>query len=145
MSKVAKVKSVSQCQKMTEHMTPQQAADFAKVSRTTIMQALKSHELKGVQSNNGRWKITKEAIEDWLSLRPDTSRYSQKETETDTVSVSSELVAAQIEIAKLTAEKEGLEARLSDTQAERDRLAETLNKTLESQRRAGFFRRLFRS
>lgn len=134
------MKSVSQCQKMTEHLTPQQAADLAKVSRTTIMQALKSNELKGVQGNNGRWKITKEAIEDWLSLRPATLSHRQKEPETD--SFSSDLIAARVEIAKLTAEKEGLEARLSDTQAERDRLAETLNKSLEA-RPSGLWSRLF--
>lgn len=125
-------------------MTPQQAANRAKVGRTTIMQALKSQELKGSQSNNGRWKISEEALEDWMSLRPDSDRASrQKATQTDSVNVSSELVEAKIEIAKLTAENAGLEARLLDAHAERDRLSEALKIALEPRPRLSFWRRFF--
>lgn len=137
------MKYVRQCRDMTRHMTPQQAANHAKVGRTTIMQALKSQELKGIQSNNGRWKISEEALEDWMSLRPDSDRSTRhKPTQNDSVSVSSELIEAKIEIARLEAEKNGLEARLADTQAERDRLSEALNKSLEA-RPLGLWGRLF--
>lgn len=48
----------------------------------------------------------------------------------------------QIELASAQAKIEGLEARLSDTQAERDRLAALLEKALET-RSIGLFARLF--
>ena len=138
------MKSVGQCHVMTRQMTPQQAANHAKVGRTTIMQALKSQELKGIQSNNGRWKITEEALEDWMSLRPDSDRSPrQKSTDIDSVNVSSELIEAKVEIAKLTAEKAGLEARLLDAHAERDRLSEALKIALEPGPRLSFWRRFF--
>lgn len=136
------MKSASQCRNMTGHMTPQQAAKRAKVGRTTIMRALEREELKAHRDNKGRWKISPEALEDWLSMRPVRSDDGQQpQTETNT-NHDQLLTDAKIQIARLEAEKNGLEARLADTQAERDRFAEALEKSLEM-RSVGFWGRLF--
>lgn len=126
---------------MTGHLTPQQAAKRAKVGRTTIMRALERQELKAIRDNSGRWKIQPDALDDWLSMRPDRSDDGQSpRAMTDS---HPELTAAKIEIATLTAQKEGLEARLSDVHADRDRLAALLEKALEA-RPISLFARLFR-
>ena len=123
-------------------MTPQQAAKRAKVGRTTIMRALEREELKAHRDNSGRWKISPEALEDWMSMRPVRSNDGQQpQTATDT-DHGQLLTDAKIQIARLEAEKNGLEARLADTQAERDRLSEALNKSLEA-RPWGLWSRLF--
>lgn len=128
---------------MTGHLTPQQAAKRAKVGRTTIMRALEREELKAFRDNSGRWKITPEALDDWLSMRPVRSDVGQQPEKVSVTDHSQELMEAKVEIATLSAQNEGLEARLADTQAERDRLAEALNKALESRSTTGFFGRLF--
>lgn len=127
---------------MSGHLTPQQAAKKAKVGRTTIMRALESQELKAIRNNSGRWQITHEALEDWLSMRtvqPTVRTPAQNRPQTD--GNEQALVEARIEVAKLTTEVKGLEARLSDTQAERDRLADALKSALE--RRPGILTRIF--
>jgi len=123
-------------------LTPQQAAKRAGVGRTTIMRALSSSELKAVRDNSGRWKIEHEAVDDWLSMRPDRSGDGQSPDLTPIADDSSQYRAmARSQVAVLEAEKRGLEARLADTQAERDRLAEALSKALEARR--GVFSRIF--
>lgn len=54
------------------------------------------------------------------------------------------LLLARIEIASLQAKVQGLEARLSDTQGERDRIAGLLDKALEARAPTGILRWLFR-
>lgn len=112
-------------------LTPQQAAKRAGVGRTTVMRALEREELKAVRDNTGRWQITPEALEDWLSMRPVRSDDGQSPQAVPDTDLGQELSEAKIEIAKLTAQKEGLESRLADAHGERDRLAAALNKALE--------------
>lgn len=117
---------------MTGHLTPQKAATRAGVGRTTIMRALERQELKAVRDNSGRWKIDPEALDDWMSMRPDPTHDRQSpKSVTDSVP-GQEVLEAKVEIARLTAKVEGLEERLSDTQIERDRLLNLLNKTITS-------------
>ena len=126
---------------MTGHLTPQKAATRSGVGRTTIMRALERNELKAIRDNSGRWKITPEALDDWMSMRPVRS-YDRQSPSTVTDSENGqELAAAKVEIATLTAQKEGLEARLSDAHAERDRLSALLEKSLEP--RPSFIERIF--
>lgn len=128
---------------MTGHLTPQQAAKRANVGRTTIMRALERDELKAVRDNTGRWKITPEALDDWMSMRPVRSKDGQSPPVMSDSDNGQELAAANVQIATLTAQKEGLEARLSDAHAERDRLAKALDKALEPRPVVPLFRRLF--
>lgn len=50
-------------------LTPQQAASHAKVSRGTIMNALKDGALLGFRDNRNRWQIDPENLTKWLSDR----------------------------------------------------------------------------
>lgn len=54
-----------------------------------------------------------------------------------------DLVLARIEIGSLQAKVEGLEARLSDTQRDRDRIAALLDRALERRPSVGILARLF--
>jgi excisionase family DNA binding protein len=46
-------------------LTPAKAAEIAGVSRTTIMKALKNHDLKAVRDNRNRWQIDSEELTRW--------------------------------------------------------------------------------
>ena len=115
---------------MTGHLTPQAAADRAGVGRTTIMRALEADEIKAVRSNNGRWRITPEAVDDWMSMRPARTVVRESPSSSTDTDDSQKLVDARIEIAALTAERSGLQDRLADAHAERDRLAAALAQAL---------------
>jgi excisionase family DNA binding protein len=127
---------------MTGHLTPQKAAQRAGVGRTTIMRALEREELKAMRDNAGRWKISSDSLDDWVSMRPVRSDVGQSPSAVSDSDHGQELAAAKVEIATLKAQKDGLEARLSDAHAERDRIAATLDKALEARR--GFLERIFR-
>jgi len=105
---------------MTGHLTPQKAAKRAGVGRTTIMRALERNELKAIRDNSGRWQITPEALDDWMSMWPIRSYDRQSPSTVSDKDVGQELAAAKIEIATLTSQKEGLAARLDEAQADRD-------------------------
>jgi excisionase family DNA binding protein len=47
------------------HMTPEQAAQAAGVSRWTILRAIKNQRLQARRDNRNRWQITREALRDW--------------------------------------------------------------------------------
>lgn len=129
---------------MSKMLSPQKAADKAGCGRSSIMRALTSGELKATRNNSGRWQITPEALEDWMELRPDDrSRPAitkdidgdDRPEQVDTPETLARLATAEARI-------EGLEARLMDTQAERDRLAGLLDRALEP--RPSIIDRIFR-
>lgn len=47
------------------HLTPEQAAKLANVSRWTILRAIKSQRLKAIRDNRNRWQIRNEDLEAW--------------------------------------------------------------------------------
>ena len=106
---------------MTGHLTPQQAATRSRVGRTTIMRALERDEIKAVRDNSGRWKISVEALEDWLSMRTVRSHDGQSPRSLSASDHGQELTTVRIELATLRAELAGVRDRLGDTQADRDR------------------------
>lgn len=122
-------------------LTPAQAAERARCGRSSIMRALESKSLRGERDNKNRWKISREALDEWTQYRPVSDR-SETGQNTDidrpeTGHVREELAAARAEIA-------GLRDRLTDTQAERDRLAALLERALEPRPGAkGLLARLF--
>lgn len=118
---------------MTGHLTPQKAAKRAGVGRTTIMRALERQELKAIRDNSGRWKISPEALDDWLSMRPDRTTDRQSPKALTVSDRGQELIDAKVEIARLNATVLGLEARLEDTKNERDRLSDLLSKAITPQ------------
>lgn len=128
---------------MTGHFTPQQAAKRANVGRTTIMRALERSELRASRDNSGRWKIASEALDDWMSMRPDRSDVGQSPEKVTDSDHGSDLAEAKIQIAMLVAQKEGLEARLCDTQKDRDAWRAQAER-LASKSRPGIIERIFR-
>jgi excisionase family DNA binding protein len=47
------------------HMTPEQAAQVAKVSRWTILRAIKSQRLQARRDNRNRWQISPQDLAAW--------------------------------------------------------------------------------
>ena len=95
------------------------------------MRALEADEIKAVRSNNGRWRITPEAVDDWMSMRPARTVVRESPSSSTGTDDGQKLVDARIEIAALTAERSGLQDRLADAHAERDRLAAALAQALQ--------------
>lgn len=46
-------------------LTPEQAAQLAKVSRWTILRAIKSQRLKAIRDNRNRWHISPKDLDAW--------------------------------------------------------------------------------
>lgn len=82
---------------MTLTLSPEKAANIAKVSRGTINNAIHSGALKAQRDNRNRWIIREEDLRDWLKGRP-----PQIERLSDTHSAN-----YHTEISKLTAELSG--------------------------------------
>lgn len=122
----------SHCPVMTETtLSPAAAAKFAGVSRSAIMRAINSKQLNAYRDNRNRWQIERDALDKWSATRPEQDRSvstsdpitDRPVTETDQATIT--------ELATAKATIKGLEARLADTQAERDRLAVLLEKAIE--------------
>lgn len=94
---------------MTDNrLTPAQAAQRAKVSRGTIMNALKSRALIGVRDNKNRWKIDPENLSKWMADRAVT--VSDNATDKPVTVLEVELRAARDTIERLEADKAALQA-----------------------------------
>lgn len=131
---------------MSDQMfTPNSAAAHVGTSRSAIMRALASKSLPALRDNKNRWQISREALEAWAADRPN-QPHSVQDNIRPVVADSAELVEARTKIAALSVENAGLRDRLSDTQADRDRLAAMLEKALEARTVhtpvAGFWARL---
>lgn len=104
----------------TTTLTPLAAAAHAGCGRTTIMKAIKSHDLKATRDNRNRWKIRLQDLERWIKDHP----VSDATLTVTAASLTLDSRAGEADTAvKLAAAEEkilGLEARLSDTQADRD-------------------------
>lgn len=110
-------------------LSPAAAAKRAGCGRTSIMRALESKSLSGIRDNRNRWKISVQVLDEWAKSRPDTDRsepVTSPVTHLDNPGLLAQIAAAQATI-------DGLEARLADTQAERDRLAQLLDKAMSPQ------------
>lgn len=101
------------------------------------MRALESKVLRADRDNKNRWKISPEALEEWAKNRPDTDRtVAEKRPDTETGQLREELATAKATIS-------GLEARLSDTQADRDAWRRQAERLASEGRPTGLFGRLF--
>lgn len=119
-------------------LSPQQAAKKYSVSRSKIMRAIYDKSLISQRDNSNRWKIESDDIETWLSVQSLEQRTDLDTDRTVTSSVqntdrdSSEINDLRVDLATARATIDGLEARLKDTQADRDRLASMLKTALEA-------------
>lgn len=118
-------------------LTPAQVADALGVSRPTVSKMLKAGQIQGYRDNRGWWRIPKEAL-DGLPVFPVEIQKAQ--------SADSENAQLREQVAHLTAERDGLEKRLGDTQADRDAWraqAERLAASHTQPQRVGFWGRFW--
>lgn len=108
------------------HMSPETAAKAHKVSRWTIMRAIKSGDLRAYRDNKNHWKITPDSFFAWVNGEGPSSVHSAQET-TGALRerLSAETVRADI-----------AEALLSATEADRDHWREMAKKLVEKPRRS---------
>lgn len=99
-------------------LTPQQAADRARVSRGTIMNAIKDSSLIAIRDNRNRWQIPSDELAKWVSDR--TANVSAKVSETPANADTSALSDQAARIAVLEAELRGKDQRIADLQQDRD-------------------------
>ena len=92
-------------------LTPHQAAARAKVSRGTIMNALKDGGLVGFRDNRNRWQIKPEDLSKWLSVRTDSA--TVKGDNSDTLKPPA-IDEKDLRIAVLEAEGKIKDQRISD-------------------------------
>lgn len=109
-------------------LSPQKAADKAGVSRATITNAIKSERLRARRGNEGRWLISPEALEAWMTDRPTVSK-----SDTDDVKpLTDGDVRLLTEVAVLRSQNEELRSQLLkvETKSEEEitRLREQLTK-----------------
>lgn len=130
---------------MTQNiLTPNAAAKIANVSRSAIMRALASRTLPAQRDNKNRWLIKRSDLDTWSANRPDQDRAispTVRSVSENALDMSADLAAIKSDLAASRAEVAGLRDRLSDTQAERDRLAALLDRALEP--RTGILSRIF--
>lgn len=123
-----------QCSVMVTTLTPQKAADRARVGRSSIMRALESGNLKAIRNNKGRWQITPEALNDWLSMRPDApDRSNDRQSPPMTADTPETLIKLAVAEARLT------DAQTAFTEMRADRDA------WRAQAELGFWQRIWGS
>ena len=98
-------------------LTPQQAASRAKVSRGTIMNAIKDRHLVARRDNRNRWQIDPADLSKWLSDRSDIATVKAVTIDIQQVPLPEENL---IRIAVLEAELKGKDQRIADLERDRD-------------------------
>ena len=99
-------------------LTPQQAASRAKVSRGTIMNAIKDRHLVARRDNRNRWQIDPADLSKWLSDRSDIATVKPVNLDSQQVPLPSN--ESLIRIAVLEAELKGKDQRIADLERDRD-------------------------
>jgi len=99
-------------------LTPQQASNRAKVSRGTIMNAIKDRHLLARRDNRNRWQIDPSDLSKWLSDRSDIA--TVKGVNSDSQHGPPPSDENLIRIAVLEAELKGKEQRIADLERDRD-------------------------
>lgn len=98
-------------------LTPQQAASRAKVSRGTIMNAIKDGHLVAMRDNRNRWQIDPTDLSKWLSDRSDIATVKSFTIDSQPLPLPDENL---IRIAVLEAELKGKDQRIGDLERDRD-------------------------
>ena len=96
-------------------LTPAKAAKIVGCGRTSIMRALESRKLRGDRDNRNRWRISLEALEEWMANRPNSTQ-KQPDSAADTVRSVQDLddghMRVQIALAAANATIEALRAQI---------------------------------
>lgn len=124
----------------TLHLSPQQAAERAAVSRATIVRALQALKLQGIRGNGGRWRIDPQEVDRWSAERARTVHVEAVNTDhkanirhlsEQLDSVRQTLAERDAQLARLEAEAAANAARLIETAADRDAWREQAQRLAE--------------
>lgn len=112
--------------------TPLAAAKHAGCGRTTIMKAIKEHDLQANRDNRNRWKIASEDLEKWMESRPVTdATVTDSDGDIDatdaTMQFMRDLGAAEATIVELRSQLEKTDARNADEISRLERIIERLS------------------
>ena len=114
------------------HFSPKAAAQWARVSRRTIMRAIDDNELPAIRDNRGNWRIARPDLERWAEERPAPSVRPVSSQDAVPTAAHLEVAGLQALIARLEAEL--AEARAATkAQAEATAIAEAA--TIEARQR----------
>lgn len=139
---------------VTKKFTPLAAAKHTGYGRTTIMKAIKEHDLKATRDNRNRWNIASEDLEEWAKNRPATNAsLSASVGVTDTtvmptdamLTLSREHAAAEATIVELRSQLAKNEERNAEEIRRQDRIIERQQETINrlTAPKAGLLRRIF--
>lgn len=135
---------------VTKTFTPLAAAKHTGYGRTTIMKAIKEHDLKASRDNRNRWNIASEDLEEWAKNRPTTNAsLSASVGVTDTtdamLTLSREHAAAEATIVELRSQLAKNEERNAEEIRRQDRIIELQQETINrlTAPKAGLLRRIF--
>ena len=103
-------------------LSPQQAADRVGTSRWTVSRALLSGDLEGNRNNRGHWRVEANAVDAWAELHVRTDVPAEQPTEQS----DSAAHMLAIENSALKAERDQLRERLTEAQADKEKLIELL-------------------
>lgn len=106
------------------HLSPGKAAALTRRGRTTVMRAITSGELTAFRDNANNWQIPVQALADWTGQPIRKILGIDRSMTVDTPKATADTPETLVRLAVA-------EARLADVTAERDRLAQLLEKTLE--------------
>jgi excisionase family DNA binding protein len=98
-------------------LTPQQAADKARVSRGTIMNAIKDKSLFATRDNQNHWKIDTDNLAEWVANRSVTD---SDNTDITVSRPSTSVDGNAMRIAVLEVEIKAKDQRIADLEQERD-------------------------
>lgn len=106
------------------HLSPGKAAALTRRGRTTVMRAITSGELTAFRDNANNWQIPVQALADWTGQPIRKILGIDRSMTVDTPKATADTPETLVRLAVA-------EARLADVTAERDRLAQLLEKALE--------------
>lgn len=102
-------------------LSPQQAADRAKVSRGTIMNAIKDKSLIADRNNQNWWKIDPKNLSKWMADRSVTiSDNSTDKADNTKTQIAPSFDEKSIQIAVLNAEARVKDQRILDLEGDRN-------------------------
>jgi excisionase family DNA binding protein len=105
------------------HISPEQAAQAAGVSRWTVMRAIKSLRLKAIRDNRGNWRIARADFEAWRSAQGPSLSAAQSPAQDAEGELRALLAAAKVRAESAERARDVAEADRDRWQAMAERLA----------------------
>ena len=109
-------------------LTPQKASERAGVSRTTIMKAVKSLDLKALRDNQNRWKIDPQDLDLWAETK--LTRNIDATLKPSETATPDETPGLRTEVAILKAQLAGKEDLIAQLRSDLDHARKPLWKKL---------------